>query len=291
MTLVLSVWFLFKSPNHVIAIRSAHAATANFIAAAPGWVDVKGGIRQLIAQTHGAVKQVYVKDGDKIDAGAVLVQLDNQEAMILLQAAQIEQQRRRQEWIMLVNQLHQAQATTERLVPLVAQQAEPADLLRQARQRVNELQAQVILAQLDEQAAAKQQALADNKLMRMQIRAPISGSILRMKVHPGDGVEPGRLMLTLIPQGPQIIRAELDERLFGLVKPGMMAEVAPEYDERKLYRARVVRIARAVGPVDELMEIRPAARDDRVVECELELEEKADFLLGQRVLVRIRGPS
>ncbi len=264
------------------------ASASDIVATAPGWVDVQGGTQRLGARSDGVVQSIAVKDGDTVAEGALLLRLDDQQALIESHLAEVELQRRRQERSALGAQLSRAQEEAERLRPLVEQQAEPEEELRQARQKVAGLQAQSGLALLASKAALLQLQQAHDKLKRLELRAPAHGQVLRVFVHPGEGVSSGSQLVWFAGDGPLIVRAELDERLFGQVLPGMTAEVSPEYDDNKVYTARVLRVGRSVGPVHELPEVRPAAKDDRVVECLLDLG-TADLLIGQRVLVRVRS--
>ena len=264
------------------------AVPNDIVATAPGWVDVQGGTQRLGARSDGVVQSIAVKDGDTVAAGDLLLRLDDSQAQIDTHLAEVELQRRRQEQAALGAQLGRAQEEAARLGPLVEQQAEPEEELRQARQKIADLQAQSGLALLAGQAAELQLQQAQDRLKRLELRAPAHGQVLRVFVHPGEGVSSGSPLVWFAGDGPLIVRAELDERLFGQVLPGMSAEVAPEYDDSKVYTARVLRVARSVGPVHELPEVRPAAKDDRVVECVLELN-TTDLLIGQRVLVRVRS--
>jgi HlyD family secretion protein len=269
--------------------NAAPAVSANdIVATAPGWVDVQGGTQRLGARSDGVVQSIAVKDGDTVAEGDLLLRLDDQQTLIETHLAEVELQRRRQERSALGAQLSRAQEEAGRLAPLVEQQAEPEEELRQARQKVAGLQAQSGLALLASKAALLQLQQAHDKLKRLELRAPAHGQVLRVFVHPGEGVSSGSQLVWFAGDGPLIVRAELDERLFGQVLPGMTADVSPEYDDNKVYTARVLRVGRSVGPVHELPEVRPAAKDDRVVECVLDLG-TADLLIGQRVLVRVRS--
>jgi HlyD family secretion protein len=283
----------------VLTACSRHQGTAaaapartgsDVIATAPGWVDAAAGTQRLAARLDGVVQSVAVKDGDTVNAGDLLLRLDDHQASIEAHLAEVELARRRAEGEAVRTQYQRQKEEESRLAPLVQQQAEPEDELRQVRRKLAELQSQLTQSGLALQAAQLQQQLAQDKLDKTALRAPARGQVLRLFVHAGEGVSSGAPLLWFAADGPLIVRAELDERLFGQVLPGMAAEVAAEYDDNKVYSARVLRVARTVGPVHELPEVRPAAKDDRVVECVLELD-AADLLIGQRVLVRVRGKS
>jgi len=274
------------------AAQAAPAASVNAdesetLAAAPGWVDVEGGTQHLGARIEGIVQEVNVKAGDHVAANALLLRFDDHQSRIDSQLADLEVQRNRQQQKTLTAQLQRTAEQIARLQPLIDAQAEPRDELIAQQRTQAELEAQVALAKLAGQTALLQAQSAHERQSRMELRAPRDGRILRVSAHAGEAVSSGSELVWFAGDGPLIVRAELDERLFGAVQPGMTAEVSPEYDEATHWSAQVLRVAQSVGPVRDLPDVRAAAKDDRVVECDLQLDAHASLLIGQRVLVRI----
>lgn len=266
----------------------AEALPDNVIATAPGWVDAQSGLLRLGVRSEGSVESVAVHEGDLVARDALLLQLDTHELQLQQQAAQLDLERRRSEIAAVQEQLARARERLIRLRPLVAQQAEPADELRGAQAQLSDLQAQARQLQMGEHSLQLQLQILQERGRRQEIRAPAQGQVLRVLAHPGDAVAPGTPLLWFAAAGPRIVRAELDERVFAQVSSGMTAQVMPEFDDSKVYEARVLRVARAVGPVQALPELRPNSKDDRVVECLLSIDTQ-DLLIGQRVIVRIFG--
>jgi HlyD family secretion protein len=285
--IVVCTWTFAGSGDETRPVAGASTAP---VASAPGWVDVKGGLRRLGAAEPGIVQTVLVKEGETVGAGDVLLRLDDRESAIDAQLAEIEVQQRRAESARLANRLALRRRAVDRLGPLVKKEAEPEDELRRAQAEVADLESRIGLARLAVESAELRSELAEKRLLRHAIHAPSRGMVVRVLAHPGDAAMPGSALLWFAGEGPVIVRAELDERLFGKVRAGMNAEVSPEYDERNVYKARVLRVSRVIGPVTTLPEVKPAAKDDRVVEVVLQLE-TTDLLIGQRVLVRIFGGS
>ncbi|GAC1624613.1 MAG: HlyD family efflux transporter periplasmic adaptor subunit [Nevskia sp.] len=262
------------------------AVETGLVAAAPGWVDVEGGLRRLGLRTDGVVRHVAVHEGDHVQAGAVLIELDDARARLDGEAAALDLRRRGQELAALRTQQARLAQTIQRLQPLVAQQAEPADELRQLQDQRAAGAAQIALAETAVHAAVLQARMNALAQAQAQLRAPVTGDVLRVLVHDGDAVTAGTPLLWLAGDGALQVRAELDERLLGAVTAGMTAEVSSESGSGPVFKAKVLRVARVIGPVRSLPEIRPAAQDDRVVECLLAVDGRG-LIVGQRVLVRI----
>ena len=276
---------IFSACQRPAATPAAVAATA--FAAAPGWVDVEGGTQHLGARTDGVVQDVLVHAGDSVAAKALLLRFDDRQLRIDAQLADLDVQRSRANRSALGAQLQRVREQIKRLQPLVDAQAEPLDALNEQRHAQADLEAQTALAKIAEQTAVLQAQSLHEKLARTELRAPRAGRVLRVSAHAGEAVASGAELLWFAAEGPLIVRAELDERLFGSVQTGMSAQVSPEYDDSKHFPARVLRVARSVGPVRDLPDVRAAAKDDRVVECDLALDADAPLLIGQRVLVQI----
>lgn len=136
---------------------------------------------------------------------------------------------------------------------------------------------QVLLVLDDEQARLSEQRI---------VRAPGDGRIVRRTARPGDGVSTLNVtpLFLFAPERPRIVRAELEERFLGRVKPGQPAVVTMEADETQQFPAQVLRLGLVVGqrtPSEDPNE----RQDNRVVECVLSID-VPELLIGQRVIVR-----
>lgn len=264
---------------------STAPAVARVVAAAPGWVDVQGGTRLLSAKADGIVVRIAAISEAPVRAGTVLLRLDDRELQLEQQAHALEMQRQQHSEQALAEQLQRAREEVLRLQALVRIQAEPADVLRQSQAQVRDLERALQAARLDVATGKIRQRLLALQGRHRLVLAPSRGRVLRLDVHEGESVSRGAPVAWFAPDAPMIVRAELDERLFGKMRIGMSAEVESESGDGHVFQAKLLSIARNVGPVRALPERRAAAKDDRVVECVLELR-ASDLLIGQRVIVR-----
>jgi HlyD family secretion protein len=263
------------------------ATAAPLVAAAPGWVDVEGGTRQLGMALDGVVAAVAAAGDTPLEAGTELVRLDDAALQLDLQTNALETRRLQQAERNREAQHQQAQEEVSRLVRLVRVQAEPADMLRQAEAQARLLDDALQSARLDLAAADLRRKTLALQADQHRLRAPVRGRVLRMDAHVGEVLAHGAPAVWFAPDAPLVVRAELDERLFSKVKIGLSAEVEAEGGDGRVYPARLLSIARQVGPVRALPEVSAAPADDRVVECVLALGD-APLLIGQRVIVRMR---
>ncbi len=272
------------------ALASPTPAIVNaaIVAAAPGWVDVQGGTRRLAMPVDGVVTTLIASDGEPVKAGAVLVQLDDHAALLDQQVNALEIVRQQQAVRSLQGQLQRSHLDTERLQPLVRMQAEAEDVLRAAEASAQTITDSLASAHLALQALQLQQQRLVLQHKQLTLRAPSAGHVLRIDAQLGESLSRGTPVVWFAPDAPLIVRAEVDEHLLDRLKLGMAATVEAEAGGGQRYAAKLTQIARAVGPVRALPEVRAAAKDDHVVECLLSLG-AAPLLIGQRVLVRFGG--
>lgn len=257
------------------------------VAAAPGWVDAAGGVLKLGVRGEGTVQASLVREGAHVTAGALLLQLNDDGMGLAARTAALELKRQVQIREALSSQHRRLHEDAARLRPLVAAQAEPATELRQLQAQIADVDSALQAATLAIQAAHLAAAAVRERQAHLQIRAPQDGDVLRVLCHPGDMVGPGSALVWFAANGPEVVRAELDERLFSRVHSGMHAVVTPEYNNTgRVYSATVQHLARIVGAVQGLPQPHIGTQDDRVVEVVLSLS-NSEMLIGQRVLVRV----
>ncbi len=265
---------------------TAAAAPSRYVAIARGSVDVEGGLVHLAAPRDGIVAEVRVKPGDHVQANAVLVTLDTREAELAAGVAEAELDQARARAAALHGRLAGVARRAERAAQAAAagaasgQSAEDADAARA------ELAAGIAEAEAAVAAAGEKLKQARHEIELRRLRAPVAGRIVARGAQPGASVsaQSGAALVTLLPDAPRIVRAELNEAFVDRVAPGSRAEVFTRGDGGKAYPARVVRLGEVFGP-SKLDEETPLDRDARDIECILQLESD-ELRVGQRVTVR-----
>ena len=145
----------------------------------------------LRSELMARVDAVFVQEGDKVEAGQLLLQLDPQSYSASLEQARAQTARARTDIQMATTRLKNAERQLKR-----QQQLASKGLIQQ--ELLDNLQSEKQLALLQQQAAEQQlaQSLAAEKqaadlLAKTELRSPISGVIVAVDVKAGETVIPG----------------------------------------------------------------------------------------------------
>ena len=273
---------------------------------------------EIGAQITASVVRVPVSEGQNVRAGALLVELSAAELqaterqadmavqqaqgklrqLIELQAPVAEQALRQAQ-----TNLDNANAAYRRSQDLFRQgfigqaalddarkAAELADAQRRSAQKQWEATGQngsdYILAVV---AVSQSRAAADVAHARTaytSIRAPADGVLIARNVEVGDVVQPGKLLMTLSPQGKTQVVIAVDEKNLHLIAPGQQALVSADAYPQQKFRAELVYINPGInaqtGAVDVKLNVSepPATlRQDMTVSVDIEVARRPQALL------------
>ena len=236
----------------------------------------------------GRVERVLVREGDVVQAGAPLVQLESAELRATLSQAEAAL---RQAQARSVSQqavakpsadaaLLQAEASLQvaerellRTRELLAAGFISPARLDEAQNHVDTARAQRDAARAQSQAnrrdgpetanvEAQQQAAraaaeaARARLAQATLRAPAPGRVIVREVEPGQIVQAGKALLTLSIDGPTELLAQVDERFLGQLKVDQRARVLADAYPQQPFDARLVRLAPAIDAQRGAVEVR-----------------------------------
>lgn len=258
----------------------------------------------------GRVAQVLVVEGQQVQAGQVLVQLETGELQAALaQAGAAEKQAqarltglRSTGRVAATAQLTQAQATLRaaesdlaRTRQLVAQEFLSAATLDDkqravgvARGQLAGAQAQaganndggtdIVQAQAQLAQAVAATAAAQVRLAQAAVRAPTAARVLTRAVEPGQIVQPGAALLSLALAGPTQLVAQVDERFLDQLRVEQKASVVADAFAGQPFAARVLSIAPAVDAQRGAIEVKlalsgeapPFLREDMTLSVDVE---------------------
>lgn len=267
-------------------VESPYAAIAN------GKADVEGGVIAVAARRGGVVRDVYVNEGDRVVAGQILARQEDDELRLAVQSAQAAVAESRSQLGMTEVELTAARREYDRLSRLASTNFVAAQRLDQARDTIASAEARLSSQRSAIQTAEARLAEARYNQELTVIRAPMDGRIARRYAQPGAGASTLNVtaMFDLEPDTDRIVRAEIVEADIPNVTVGQEVELTPEGDPTKITVGKVLRRAAVFG-ARKLQSDDPSARtDERVVEVVVSAD-AADFLIGQRVLVKFMKPG
>ena len=270
------------------------------------------------SQLTGAVSQVPVREGQVVEAGQLLVALDDRElrasvaqaegALALAEARlrqiaevalPMAQESLRQNQATLLN----AQQQYDRAERLHASGFEPRAQLELARRSLDVATAQLRASQFQvagnvpggtDHAAAEaalRQAratllVAASRLDHTQIRAPVAGTLIARNVEPGWVVQPGQVLMALSPAGETQIVVQIDEKNLGLAAIGQRALASADAYPDQRFAAELAYINPAVDPQRASVEAKLTVpsppdylRQDMTVSVDMVVAERADTLI------------
>ena len=169
------------------------------VEAEPAGGGKPAGAARLSTPTANIVMAVPVKEGERVEAGTVVVKLDDRAAL-----AQVEKARHAVEF---------AEQNMARQGKLKAIEGTSEKALQEAAQQF---------------AAAKADlAVAQSQLAQVQLASPIPGVIARINVQPGQTVEPGTVVAEIIDPARLVATVHVPVAEAVHVKPGQPAELLP----------------------------------------------------------------
>ena len=232
----------------------------------------------ISSEVAATVSEVRVREGQAVRAGEVLVRLSDAEpraalAQALAALAEARSRALQQSSVgALVSEQTQVQAQAallvaqrdhERIRQLVAQGFFAPQRLDEARRALDTAQSALTSAQVqalanqprgvEPQLAAARTAqaeanmrMAQARLARLVLRAPVDAVVLRRDVEPGLMAQPGRELLALAEAGPLRIDTSIDERHLPLLQLGMSARAVADAFPGQPFEARLSYVAPAV---------------------------------------------
>jgi HlyD family secretion protein len=271
---------------------------------APARVDIG-------ATVTGRVQRVAVREGARVAAGELLVQLEKQELAAAFNQARAARDRARarltsvttlalptargsltqaeanlavaeQEWRRAQELVAKGFISKSRLDETERQLKVAQGQLDSARAQVGAqetagAEAQQARSQLLEAEAALE--LARARLAQADIRAPEAGVVLERVIEPGDIAQPGRRMMTLALDGPARLIVQVDEKNLPLLEQGRAALAAADAFPSQRFEALIAYVSPGVD----------AARG--TIELRLDVPRPPDFLKSDMtVSIDVAGP-
>lgn len=225
------------------------------------------------ASIAGTVRRVLVREGDRVEAGELLVTLDDWEARAGVAQAEaalaeaIAQTRAAVE--QADNEARQAERDLERIRAVVAAGGLTQQRLEQAEQRAADARSRLQAAQARTEPggnATVERAragldVARARLALTRVGAPAAGVVLTRDVEPGQAVQPGSALLDLALDGPTELVVFPSEENLGQLRAGATAMASADAYPDSTFEAHVSLIAPSVDPAQGTLEVRLSVGD------------------------------
>jgi HlyD family secretion protein len=318
-----AAWFLLprsRAVDGVLVVRGPLAQTV----VATGRVATPARI-EISSQLAARIERILVREGDRVGAGQLLVQLRSEEAEASLAAARAALAEAQGRLVQLASVQRpladQALAQAQANLKLAEQEAQRSrDLLARgyiAQARVDDAERALANARAALLAArAQAEATADGgiegrlaahrleqaranvasaqaRLELLALRAPADAVVLTRQAEPGDTAQIGRSLLTLAQNGETRIFATVDEKNLRYLRTGLAASAVADAFPGERFEASVYYVAPAVDASRGTVEVRlvvpkPPAflRPDMTVSVEMVVGRREDALILASEAVR-----
>lgn len=264
-SLVIIGWSLFNfmSSGSAINVEVARAEIGSLhqSVTVPGKVVSKLKV-DVNPSAGGQVKQLFVKEGDKVRKGQNIAQLESDEVSTEVKRAEGNLQTTREESTM-------AEKTVTRM-------RRALDLGAVSRQAVEEAEAALKLVKLKE-AAAKEQVRSTRQLLdKLMVVAPFEGTITSRPVQVGQYVRSNEPIVSVVDLGQREIETKVDAADSASISTGQDVDMSSDAFPGRKWRELVTRVA-------------PAANREATVSVYVSLGKEAPPLkVGQQVDTDIR---
>jgi HlyD family secretion protein len=221
------------------------------------------------AQLTGTVKRVPVAEGQMVQAGQLLIELENTELQASLKQAEFNVQQaaaklrqlREVQVPVTAHALHQAMVTQETSQQALKRSQDLYDKgftgqaaldefkrtalvtqsqvlsLKDQMASLNEGGSDSVLAQANLSQAKAGSELAHARLRYAQISAPSSGTLISRNVEPGDVVQAGKVLMVLSPTGTTELVVQIDEKHLSQLKIGQAATASADAYSKEQFPA------------------------------------------------------
>ena len=220
-------------------VKPVEARQVEYTVTAVGSVDAFEQV-SVTSRVTGVVETVRFKEGDRVEKGAILAEIEPRRFQLAVAQAQA--------------QLDRASATRAdaegflgRREKMSGEGVVSADELQTARLRV-------ATARADEAAAKATLGIAQVNLRDAYVRAPVSGTMQTRAVSTGQFAQPGLVLGVLLRMEPMLLRFDVPEGDATRVRPDMVAKFTVQGLTGTL-QAKITHVAAGANPTSRMVPV------------------------------------
>lgn len=248
-------WLVFARPP-LVTVQKPHIGQAVQAVYATGSVEPLQWAR-IVPPQAARLQQWNVQEGERVDAGQVLAQLDATDAQAKVTALQAQ------------------------VALLQAESARQRALAGKGFVSTNALQrADTELANATQSLVAARKTLAD-----MTLTAPLAGVVLKRDGEIGEMVERNQVLAWVGAPAPLRINAEVDEEDIARVKPGQRALIKADAYADRVFEGRVAQITPKGDPINKSYRVYVNLPADSVLQVGMTTEVNILVGLNERAML------
>lgn len=238
---------VFKTDVQVTEIRFVSPAQASIQVTSSGFVAARTESK-VGARLSGRVAEVLVKEGDRVEAGQVLVRLDEADAKTAIAASRARAAAARARVQSAVATQSETRRTYDREKGLAERGAALRSTVEDLEARVLALDETTNAARADAIAAAAELDQLELNLEYMTVTAPIAGVVVSEPVKVGELVGPTSAPVAeLADFGTLVVETDVPEGRLGLITRGGPAEIVLDAYPTVRHRGRVADVSPRVN--------------------------------------------
>lgn len=194
---------------------------------ASGWVITDGQRKVIQPLSGGMIEEIYVREGDQVKAGQLLVKLNQVNATAGLGITQESVAGLESQISALQNSIAQKKAQLGNIETLASEGYVPRNRVLELKGNISADEAN--LQGLKKELAAQRERLApaSQELSNTELKSPVDGYVVNLQVFTKGGVvSPGAKVMDVVPiDQPLIIEAQLPVHLIDKVHEGQEVEM------------------------------------------------------------------
>jgi membrane fusion protein (multidrug efflux system) len=242
------------------------------------------------AKTLGRIAKLIAVEGDKVQAGQILVLLEETDlrAQEAQASASLTYAKRNVELSKI--SLDRAQSDADRTRTLLGSGAATKEQNEHAVSALASASAQYAIALSQVDTATAQLGVLENQLLNTKISSPLTGVVAKKSMMQGDVVQPGMTIYTINDLDRVWVTANFEETKIGRIKLGAPVEVSVDAYPGKAFMGKVSLIG--AGIVAPAFSIGDFTKTTQRVPVRIALDKSEAVLLpGMSVEVKVKTPA
>lgn len=262
-----------------------------------GKVEPESKIVNLAAPSAGIINTIFKTDGDNVAAGEKLVQLEDNIERLKINEIKSQMQTQRSQIAIENSNLKDAEwktgnkrkllTTTQNLLNKGAETQQVYDDLetevKTLEVSLEKARANIQLAQSKLHEITEQLRTAEAEAGKKILRAPTAGKILNMQITPGAALNQFATYAEFAPDGPRIVRAEVDELFSQKLKTGQQVAIRYAGSQEIIAKGEVIMLSPYLKKKSLFSEKANDQEDRRVREIRISIKDKANLVINSKV--------